>query len=139
MTDHNSQDDLLNFVTAPETIKQAAEGSMEKRQAVFDKHANSAAQEEPFMFGKQEITCGYCKRTLPSKFCKRHSLEATMRRYRTYTAEQMEAEATRRELELLDSLKIRPLGSLYPLTNEERELNSRIEAKRQSLTTKWAE
>jgi hypothetical protein len=31
-----SQDDLINFVNDPETIKRAAEGSMEKRQATID-------------------------------------------------------------------------------------------------------
>lgn len=33
-------------------------------------------------FGNETITCGYCKRTLPSKYCKRHQKYTTIRKVR---------------------------------------------------------
>ncbi|WP_160665124.1 hypothetical protein [Pseudarthrobacter sp. ATCC 49987] len=54
---------------------------------------------EPFMFGKQEITCGYCKKTLPSKYCKRHSPKSSVKRTQMYTLEQVKARERAAEIE----------------------------------------
>lgn len=42
-------------------------------------------QDDKFMFGKQEITCRYCKKALPKKFCKRHSPRTSIT-HRVYSA-----------------------------------------------------
>lgn len=46
MSKTQDQQDLIDFVTDPETIKKAAEGSMEKRQAVFDSHNPTELSDE---------------------------------------------------------------------------------------------
>ena len=47
-------------------------------------------QDEPFMFGKEKITCKLCIRLLPSRYCKRHAPEpSSTRRVRMYTEEQL--------------------------------------------------
>lgn len=71
-----------------------------------------STQDEPFIFGSKTITCQYCKRTLPQKYCKRHNnkTKITVSRYSLAAGDELSKEVAKFELAVSQAYRTGKFG-----------------------------